>query len=205
MTKKQIRNNTIKEAAKKLIIETNIEKTTFNQIAQLAGVGEATVYRYFANKGELVQEIVIDYITDVYNDLSEQNMKENISLHTKLEVLIDYYIKLFINKPDYYIFLEKFDNFISYSEKKPERFAEYEKIFNDIKELSMSDFDSEYDNEKLRLAEHTFSKNFVSHCQKLLLRGTIMSDDIDHSQISELELLKKMYLDYLKTNIIKGN
>jgi len=199
-SKKEKKKSMIKEAARILFIENGVDKTSFSEIAKGAEVGDATVYRYFSNKGDLATAIGIDYVEAVYHDLkSLEGIKVNQSV-SKLEHLIDYYIELFISKPDYYIYLERFDNFISNEESKPANFELYEGVFADIKALSLTEEDGA--NRDLSFVEHVFSKNFVSHCQKLLLRGEIVKDDIDHDPLTELKLLKEVYLSHIST--IKG-
>lgn len=203
-SKKEQRRITIKNAAKELFVDKNIVQTTFHEIAKKAGVGEATIYRHFTNKEELVQEIAIDYLNQVNNELKEifeQGVKQ--SQLERLESVMDYYIGLFENRPDYYIFLEHFDNFIAHCNKRPDRFHEYEVLLDDILELHFygeTNTSSMTLLKDMDLAIRTFAKNFNSHCQKLLLRGKIISADYGHEPMEELKLLKELYKRYLNNN-----
>ncbi len=111
MTKKEERRLLIKESARQLFIEKNIEMATFNQIATKAGVGEATVYRHYSNKGELALEIAVDYASEYAETLTSRIKKCQSSHLDKFELVLDYFIELFKMKPDYFIYLEHFDNF----------------------------------------------------------------------------------------------
>ncbi|SHH95289.1 TetR/AcrR family transcriptional regulator [Clostridium grantii] len=201
---KEKRQDNIKEEARKLFIKKNIEQATFAEIAKNSKVGEATIYRNYPNKGELAMVVAMDYVTDLVNDLEERLSNKKDTHIVKFEKLLDYYIEVFINKPDYFIYMEHFDNFIAHSSEKPSDFNEYEKsLYNIVKVLcdvySGEKLDNSIDaNINVEMAVYTFNITFISLCQKLLLRGKITSTDLRFDAIDELKLMKKIYIDYLK-------
>lgn len=204
MTKKEERRRLIKESARVLFIDKNIELTTFSQIASKAGVGEATVYRHYSNKGQLALEIAIDYAS-AYADTLMKSIEACQGSHLdKVELVLNYFIYLFTEQPDYYIYLESFDNFIMHNDQKLEGIEVYEDYFLNISK-SICDVDQgEAPDASIRkdididLATHTFGVTFISLCQKLLLRGHVFSQDERYKAIEGLELMKGFMLESLK-------
>jgi AcrR family transcriptional regulator len=205
---KEKRQDIIKEEARKLFIKKNIEQATFTEIAKNSKVGEATIYRNYANKGELAMAIAMDYTSDMINDLKKRLSNKKDTYIVKFEKLLDYYTEVFIIKPDYFIYREHFDNFIANSSEKPIKFSEYEKTLSDIVRSVYDVYlgeklDSGIDtNINIERVLYTFNITFVSLCQKLLLKGEITDTYFRFDPIDELKLMKKIYIDYLKN---RGN
>lgn len=71
--RKDFRPQEILEAARRLIEEEGTASTSMARIAKQAGVSEATVYKYFENKQDLVNQVLRDwaepFITRLQNEL----------------------------------------------------------------------------------------------------------------------------------------
>lgn len=65
MKKKDIRKNQIIDLAIEMFIANSIQNTTLKDIARAAGVGEATMYRYFGEKSGLVISAGIKLQADI--------------------------------------------------------------------------------------------------------------------------------------------
>ena len=204
MTKKEERRLLIKASARVLFIDKTIELTTFNQIAAKAGVGEATVYRHYSNKGELALEIAIDYAAD-YSDTLTMRIDASKGSHLdKFELVLDYFIELFNIKPDYFIYLEHFDNYVMHNDHKIVGVEVYEHYFLNISQ-SICDVDAgEVPDASVRkdvnidMATHTFAVSYISLCQKLLLRGHIFGHDDRYHAEESLNWMKSVMLNSLK-------
>jgi TetR/AcrR family fatty acid metabolism transcriptional regulator len=61
--RKDFRPQEILSAARRLIEEEGAKATSMAKIAKLAGVSEATVYKYYDNKQELVNQVLTDWAT----------------------------------------------------------------------------------------------------------------------------------------------
>lgn len=203
-SKKEERKLKIKESARVLFIGGSIEQTTFKEIAVKAGVGEATVYRHYANKSMVAMDIALDYVTQYSSELIRiLNPYKGTHLE-KFEVVLDYYIRLFNEKPDYYIFLEHFDNFVSKAEAKPEGFELYEEKFREITRFVCDLANGETIDNSVKedididLLTYTFNITFVSLCQKLLIRGRITKEDRSHNHDEELHVMKDIMINSIK-------
>lgn len=203
-SKKEQRRDLIKESARQLFIEKNIEQTTFSEIASAAGVGEATVYRHFENKGVLALAIGMDYVSETTGELIALLEDQNGSHLEKLEVILNHYITLFIERPDYMIYLEHFDNFIIHCDEKPDGLEAYEGLFDEVNRVVCDLSAGEAVDDSIRkdvnadLYVYTFNIAFMSLCQKLLLRGRVLERDIRHDHIGELQAMKKVMIDSLR-------
>ncbi len=67
---KEQKRRDIALACRDLLLEEGIEKLTVSQIARTAGVGKGTIYEYFANKEDIVFEIITSFIDKYHQDLT---------------------------------------------------------------------------------------------------------------------------------------
>ena len=74
MSLKEAKFKFVVEVAANLFMQRSINDVTIRDIAEKAGVGEATIYRYFAKK----EAIIIAYVMMLQNRVSESyfNLKE---------------------------------------------------------------------------------------------------------------------------------
>lgn len=202
MSKKEERRNKIKEAAKDLFVKNNIEYTTLSQIAAKAGVGEATVYRHFANKVQLALEIAVDY-ADWYSEEVGKRIDKGSHVD-QFRVVLDFFIELYSHQPDYFIYLEHFDDYVSHQPSVVEGIEAYEERFLNISRQICDIEAGEVLDDSVRkdidadLATHTFSISFIALCQKMLLRGHVFSQDDKYDPIKALEMMRDMMIESLK-------
>ncbi len=52
----------ILEIARRLFAESGVEAVSMHRVAQAAGVGQATMYRHYINKGELCRDLIADTV-----------------------------------------------------------------------------------------------------------------------------------------------
>lgn len=204
MSKKEARRLSIKTSARELFIDKGVDVTTFSQIAKKAKVGEATVYRHYSNKSELAFEIAMDYGKSFSNTVITRLGEHQGSHLEKFELILNYYIEIYQHQPDYFIYLEHFDNFIMHSEQQPVGFDAYEQLFLEINKMICDIQSGELPDSSIRkdmnidLATHTFNISFLSLCQKLLLRGQVLHEDIRHNPMEALILLKETMINSIR-------
>jgi AcrR family transcriptional regulator len=91
----EIRLKIIKTAVE-LFSENGFEATSMKQIAREAGIGDATIYKYFPNKDKLIY----GYYGLMASDTAQQFLAEDdladYSLQEKLQLLIDLYLNNFL-------------------------------------------------------------------------------------------------------------
>ncbi|MBP3039148.1 TetR/AcrR family transcriptional regulator [Bacillaceae bacterium Marseille-Q3522] len=82
----------IKQAAFKLFTNYGIEKVTLKDIAEEAHVSPVTIYKYFGNKDEILQQLTKDFLDQAY-DFFNDLVKEEIPFKKKIDKLFDYSVK----------------------------------------------------------------------------------------------------------------
>ena len=109
MTIREAKLNFIIDVATGLFLEHPIASVTVKDIADRAGVGEATVYRYFKQKQNLVcavaeklqQRVFLEYFAPVSG-----------SGYEKLEAFFGAYAKIFAQHREFYRFVGDFDAYV---------------------------------------------------------------------------------------------
>lgn len=103
------KEKSIKEAVIKLILQEGFHGTSVSKIAKMAGVSPATVYIYYENKDDMLQEIYSEYSEEVYDYLVER-VDRSMGGHQLIEVLIRSYYDYILENREIYSFVEQFSN-----------------------------------------------------------------------------------------------
>ena len=102
-------------AARRLFTEYGFEKTTMQKIADEAGVGVATVFRYFPKKELLIIEVVKEVIEEMVPRF-EAIAESTQSGYDKMDAILDAYINYISSaNRDAIILLESFEYYIAYN------------------------------------------------------------------------------------------
>jgi len=82
---KEEKRRLIALSCKELLLKHGIKNLTVSQIAKVAGIGKGTIYEYFANKDEIVFEIITIFINQFQHDLAVVVADDTLSSREKLE------------------------------------------------------------------------------------------------------------------------
>lgn len=135
----RIKDNTMNfiiDEATKLFLEKSIVSVTMSEIAKQVGIGEATLYRYFQKKQNIVMQASVklakNVVAEYFTTKSEMNGYETLTgFYSVYELLLT-------NHPEYFKFINELDAYIitdCVAEK-----TEYETNVNVYKEI----FDKAY-------------------------------------------------------------
>lgn len=110
------------EETAKLFFDNSINTVTIKDIAEHIGVGEATIYRHYGNK----YNIVLSVASYLQNKVTERyfNIDKSLSGYEQLERFYYSYLDIFKEQPMYYKFINEFDAFIVLN--LPEDMSKYE-------------------------------------------------------------------------------
>lgn len=196
------RKEMVIKASYKLFLEKKIESASIQEIADEAGIGVASVYRYFSNKGEMAVEAAILSWESGLNPLLE---RVNSDANAGIAALMNGYLDIFRTNPDFFRYLEDFDNYISKLETPPSAMERYELMLDRQDEIIKSILQKDVHKGTLRSDIDIMAylnmagQAVIAMAQKLVNRGNVVSHDEDYDPSQQL----KMLVETLYNNVIK--
>ena len=98
------------EEACRLFLEKSISGVTMSDIAKEVGVGDATMYRYFGTKQNVVMAVAVKLAKEVYeNYFANQGEKSG---YERIKDFFYRYLEIFKSHNSYFSFIRDFDAFI---------------------------------------------------------------------------------------------
>lgn len=95
---KQERRNTIIKVAKAMILEKGIQELQLQDVADAAGIGIATFYRYFPNKELLIIAVNNQIVEQMLADI-EHRIKGAVNAYEEIERVLGYYVDI-VEEPE---------------------------------------------------------------------------------------------------------
>lgn len=181
-----LRSAKILAAALKLFCEKGIEDTSVEDVAKEAGVGPATIYRYFETKAELAIQSGIAYwqkVSGRYLGALEAAEYREGSGKEQLEQIFAIFLSIFTEEFNFLKFLQEFDVFVQNDQISQQRLAEYEHTILDLKSYVTDALEKGLADGSLQFAysvdEIYFSvtHTMLSLMQKLASNGKVLSSD----------------------------
>ncbi|MCK5388191.1 MAG: helix-turn-helix transcriptional regulator, partial [Candidatus Izimaplasma sp.] len=109
---KEERIKRIIEVAKIEFAKNGIVNTKLSIIAREAHVGEATIYRYFTDKIQLIKLVALDYWKNqviIFKNYLDENIEVDSDGLSKVKVYLDIFIELYHSHKNFLKFMEDFD------------------------------------------------------------------------------------------------
>lgn len=91
--KKEETRRLLIETAVEMILEEGYKKATMKKIASKAGVGPATIYKYFSTKEKLLVGFYVLKAQDAISDLEKVKSFSEFNLKEKLQMLLENYLE----------------------------------------------------------------------------------------------------------------
>ena len=110
MTIKDAKNNFIIDRTLELFLERSINEVTVHDIAVRAGVGEATVYRYFSTKQNLVCAVAVKLERQIFETCFD--LSQAADGWGKLALFYRSYLKIFSTHRELFKFINEFDAYM---------------------------------------------------------------------------------------------
>lgn len=180
------RTQQILHTALKLFCQKGIEDTSVEEIAKTAGVGPATIYRYFETKAELAISAGIAYwqmIAGKYLDSLSQEAYQKLNGIRQIKYIFQIFTKIFQEEFLFLKFLQEFDIFVQRYHISKERLEEYEEYILNLKPYMTNALEKGLKDKSLAFSytidEVYFSvtHTLLSLMQKLACNGHILSSD----------------------------
>ena len=199
MSLKDAKVNFLVDMATDLFMSRSIQEVTIRDIAVSAQVGEATIYRYFGKKQELVVQAAMKLQGIVSKDYFRLDEKANG--YQKLEAFYLSYLKIFDQHRDFYKFLSEFDSYMSVENK--DVLNPYENAIDQYKSAFMKAYQeglkdgSLGEQENIDLFYFSTTHSILELCKKLALKA-VLNQDLVIEKLGEVRCLIDIVLSVLK-------
>lgn len=196
---KDAQMNFILDEATKLFFEKSITSVTMSDIASEIGVGEATLYRYFGKKQNLVikvaERLSSNLLEKYFSFSNDKNGYENI------KEFYEAYLKIFIDNKSYYAFVYSLDAYLHNESQLNLDLCNVN--IKKFKDLFISSYQKGIEDKSLKddidlnLFYRTTAISLLSFCKKLAIED-ILIEDKDSNQQLEIKQLIDLFLFRIK-------
>ncbi len=200
MSVKNAKRNYVIERATDLFLEQSLSSVTIRDIAQSSGVGEATVYRYFSGRTELVIACAIKLQREV-----ERYFADPADTHTGYERISRFYrayLDLFRRRPRLYRCLNEFDAYCV--NEGVTGLDEYADNMDRFRDVFLAAYREGVNDQTIRTIDaldtfyYATTHAILSLCKKLAAGDDILRQDKLTDKSMEVETLIEVILSYLK-------
>ncbi len=189
----------ITETALKMFIKDSISKVRLYDIAAKADVGEATIYRHFGNK----QNVVIATAIELSNRISVNYLsdEENKTGFEAIKDFYEIYLKIFRDYNYYYAYLNELDSYLLHEDFEGR--DKYQANLDIYKDIFRESYLKGIKDGTIRQIEdpETFYFSTVHAmtglCKKLSTNKIVAQDEIVDKE-KEIKTLINVFLGYLK-------
>lgn len=101
------KQNSIKKAVVKVVLEEGMHGASISKIAKAAGVSPATVYIYYKNKDVMLRDIYLEYAQEMFDYVSTQ-LSNELTANTFIDVIVRESYDYMVSHEDIHHFVEQF-------------------------------------------------------------------------------------------------
>lgn len=199
MTLQEVKENFIIDVATELFFERPVSSVTIKDIAEKAGVGEMTIYRYFGKKQNIVLAVALKLQKDIYRYFDMSNGSNGFE---KLSIFYNSFLKIFVESTKHYGFIKEFDSYMLDNSDDNNLYG-YESSLDSFKEKYLLAYEEGLKDGSVKKVDNIEMLYFSSThallelCKKLSYGGLLPQDKkIEKHQ--EIETLINIFLQYLK-------
>lgn len=209
MAKESERNRKILETAFRIFVERKIEPVSMGEIAEAAGIGRASLFRYYPNKLELVIAVCTKEWKEYMDELDHTRPISSVGEIPAIDRLIftlDSYIDMYQNHKALLQYNDNFNYYVSHMgvNKDNERLTEFHNALYSVNtRLHMMYEKAKVDHtfrtdlpeeEFMRVTVHTM----MAACE-YYAEGFIWGSEENRDYTPELLILKEMILGYVRS------
>lgn len=202
-TYKDKMSEAIIDSAQELFLEKSISKVLISDIAKAAGIGEATVYRYFKTKQNLALKVALKEWNHVFESF-QGNIQGNG--YDRLLAFYQMFYVTFQEHPNFFSFLFEFDQLILNDTSLD--FSGYQDALLKVKGLFDEAYQLGIDDGSIKttadkdLFYYTTTHALLSLCKKLAT-DNLIDKNVSINKEEEIRLLIILIMNELKGG--KGN
>jgi len=191
--------NFIVEEARKLFLSSSIMEVKMKDIATSVGIGEATLYRYFETKENIVMRVAVRMAEDIHNEFYSFDEKEKG--FDQMSKFYNSYLEVFKRNNGYFKFIKELDAYVL-SLKNVEK-GEYQNEIDLYKEDYMKIYQKGVEDKSIKpvldseMFYYSTTHSLINLCMALS-SGTRIEQDSKIDKTKEIELLISLILNSLK-------
>ena len=194
---KDLKRDYIIDSAKKLFLNKSISEITIKDISAVSDLGEATIYRYFSNKENLVIAVSISIQQDILSVPFTNKEKNGLE---QIRDFFEVFKNIFIEHKNYFKFIAEFDT-IYLNNIKNKEYSLGLDVFYDLfmraYALGLKDKSIKEVND-IKLYYYTCTHSLLELCKKLASTESELKQDQEVSKIDEIEYLISLFISVLK-------
>ena len=199
MSLKDAKINFLVDTATDLFMARSVNEVTIKDIASAAQVGEATLYRYFSNKQNIVIHAALKMQVLVNKDYFK--LEKGKTGYEKLAIFYESYLQIFAKHPNYYKFLSEFDAYMANDHS--DDINRYENAINAYKNhyidayyLGLKD-GSIKEQEDIEMLYFATTHALLELCKKLSNKA-VLNQDLRIEKTSEIQCLINIVLNKIR-------
>ena len=191
MSLKDAKISFLVDIATDLFMARSISEVTIKDIAITAQVGEATIYRYFGSKQNLVMQAAMKLQTIVSEGFFRLEKGKNG--YEKLALFYESYYDIFMKHSNFYKFLNEFDSYIA--SEKSDNMNLYENAIDQYKVFYMDAYkmglkDGSIKKQKdIEMFYFSTTHALLELCKKLAFKKAVLNQDTLIEKDSEIKCL----------------
>ena len=199
MSLKDAKINFLVDIATDLFMCRSINEVTIKDIAISAQVGEATIYRTFGTKQNIVVQAAMKIQKIVSTDFF--NLEKGKNGFEKLKVFYESYYEIFLKHPNFYKFLNEFDAYVSIEDStviNPYESAidGYKNAYMEAYKIGLKD-GSIKEQKNIEMFYFSTTHALLELAKKLAFRKAVLKQDKQIEKTSELQCLIDVILTSL--------
>ena len=197
---KDAKTNFIVDIATDLFICRSIQDVTIRDIAISAQVGEATIYRYFGKKQDLVVQSAMKLQQAVNADFFK--LEKGKTGLEKIQIFYQSYLAIFNAHPEFYKFINEFDAFMAGEDSSvinpyESVIGQYEKVYMAAYNEGLKD-GSIKEQKDVRVFYFSTTHSLLELCKKLSIRKAVLNQDKTEGKSAEVQCLIDIILDAIR-------
>ena len=200
MGMKDFKRDYILKTATELFMTRAISDVTIRDIADAAEIGEATVYRYFGTKTNIVMASALALGKEVYEEFFD--LSKGKTGYEKLEIFYNSYLQIFKKSSSYFYFIKEFDAFMC--TRGEVSLVEYENSIDRFKADFMEAYNlglkdgSIKEEKQIEVFYFSTTHSLLELCKKLSMKKGVIEQDKSLKKVSEIKCLISIILASLK-------
>ncbi len=199
---KDLKTAFIVEVANRLFLQRGIRDVTIKDIANEAGIGEATIYRHFSKKQNIVLASALSLKEKVFKGYFD--LSKGVTGFEKLSIFYNSYLTIFRHSPEYFYFINEFDAYMCMEENIS--LDEYEEEIDSFKSEYLEAYEAGLKDHSVRKIDSikTFyfatTHSLLELCKKLAVTRALLKQDQNSEKEKEIECLIEIILASIKQN-----